>query len=109
MAIPPASLDAIAPVANSFATGGPEWQMRGVEPAAQQGQGFGSMLVDQVSKLDQMQTEAAQGAQSLATGTSDDPSSVVMSIERARLAMQLASQVRGKLVEAYQDIFHTQV
>ena len=35
--------------------------------------------------------------------------SVVMTIERARLAMQLASQVRTKAVEAYTDIFHTQV
>ena len=32
-----------------------------------------------------------------------------MTIERARLAMQLASQVRNKAVEAYTDIFHTQV
>ena len=38
-----------------------------------------------------------------------DPTQVVMSVERARLAMQLASQIRGKAVEAYTDIFHTQV
>jgi len=33
----------------------------------------------------------------------------VMSVERARLAMQMASQIRTKAVEAYTDIFHTQV
>jgi flagellar hook-basal body complex protein FliE len=32
-----------------------------------------------------------------------------MTVERARLAMQLASQIRTKAVEAAQDIFHTQV
>jgi flagellar hook-basal body complex protein FliE len=32
-----------------------------------------------------------------------------MAVERARLGMQLASQIRTKLVEAQQDIFHTQV
>ena len=38
-----------------------------------------------------------------------DPTQVVMSVERARLAMQLASQIRTKAVESYNDIFHTQV
>ena len=32
-----------------------------------------------------------------------------MSVERARLEMQLASQIRTKAVEAYTDVFHTQV
>ena len=37
-----------------------------------------------------------------------DPTSVVMSVERAQLAMQLASQIRNKAVEAVQTIFQTQ-
>jgi flagellar hook-basal body complex protein FliE len=32
-----------------------------------------------------------------------------MAVERAQLAMQLASQVRNKATEAFQDVFHTQV
>jgi flagellar hook-basal body complex protein FliE len=32
-----------------------------------------------------------------------------MAVERARLEMQMASQVRTKAVEAFQEIFHTQV
>ena len=32
-----------------------------------------------------------------------------MAVERARLSMQLAAQLRTKSVEAIQDIFHTQV
>jgi flagellar hook-basal body complex protein FliE len=32
-----------------------------------------------------------------------------VAVERAQLAMQLASQLRTKGVEALQDIFHTQV
>ena len=56
-----------------------------------------------------MQVEAAHGAQELAAGTAQDPTAVVMAVERAQLSMQLAAQVRTKLVEAAQDIFHTQV
>ena len=33
----------------------------------------------------------------------------MIAIERARLSMELASQVRNKAVEAYQEIFRTQV
>jgi flagellar hook-basal body complex protein FliE len=32
-----------------------------------------------------------------------------MAVEKARLSMQLASQVRTKATEAINDIFHTQV
>jgi flagellar hook-basal body complex protein FliE len=32
-----------------------------------------------------------------------------MAVERARLSMQLAAQLRTKAVEAAQDLFHTQV
>ena len=32
-----------------------------------------------------------------------------MAVEQAQLAMQLASQIRNKAVEAYTGIFHTQV
>jgi flagellar hook-basal body complex protein FliE len=100
---------------------GADWQVGGVgglndvdpaqaaRAAGSSGAGFGSMLSDQISSLESLQTQAAQASQSLADGTATDPSSVVMSVERARLAMQLASQLRTKGVEAINDIFHTQV
>ena len=92
---------------------GPEWSvggMPGAEGAAKGGGGgFGSMLSDQIGALGELQTEAAKGAQALATGQATDPAAVVMSIERARLGMQLASTIRTKAVESIQDIFHTQV
>jgi flagellar hook-basal body complex protein FliE len=73
------------------------------------GGGFGSMLGNAVGSLVDTQAQAAEGAQALAAGTADDPTAVVVAVERAQLAMQLASQVRNKLVEAATDIFHTQV
>jgi flagellar hook-basal body complex protein FliE len=99
--------------------GGSEWSIGGVggvgspdqgTPGTQgSGQGFGGMLSNAISSLENTQTEAAQASQSLVNGTATDPTQVVMSVERARLAMQLASQIRSKAVEAYTDIFHTQV
>jgi flagellar hook-basal body complex protein FliE len=100
---------------------GSEWSVGGINPGAEvgqldqnatqpaNGQGFGSMLSNAVSSLEQTQVDAAGASQSLVAGTATDPTQVVMAVERARLSMQLASQIRNKAVEAYTDIFHTQV
>jgi flagellar hook-basal body complex protein FliE len=98
---------------STFATNGAEWQIGGVQspaPAAGNGnQGFGGMLSDSIKSLEATQNDAASASQDLATGKATDPTEVVMKVERAQLAMQLASQIRTKAVEAAQDIFHTQV
>ena len=121
MAIPPispvgAGLNAasmgLGPAGISATT--PDWAIPGIgSPEAAQAaapqHGFASMLADQVGQVQDLQTQAAQSAQALATGQTSDASSVVMDIERARLGMQLAAQVRNKLVEAYSTIWQTQV
>ena len=101
------------PIDPSFAVSGPEWGVGGVEPVQpnpqQQEQGFGGMLSNAIGNLEQTQIEAADASASLAAGTAEDPTQVVMAVERAQLAMQLASQIRNKAVEAYSDVMHTQV
>ena len=109
MAIPPVNA-----AAGGLNITGPEWQVGGVgdvAPAGGQGGGgsFGNVLAQQLHGLQSVQDDAAAASQALATGQSSDVSSVVMSVERARLAMQLASTLRNKAVESLQDIFHTQV
>ena len=74
-----------------------------------QGGGFDSALGKQLAKLSDLQAEGAEASQALAAGTATDPASVVMSVERARLSMQLASQLRTKGVEAINEVFRTQV
>jgi flagellar hook-basal body complex protein FliE len=100
----------MAPIDPSFLTSGPEWQVGGLDaPAESAGTGFGSMLGKSLESLAATQNEAAAASQALASGQASDPTAVVMAVERAQLAMQLASQIRTKAVEAAQDIFHTQV
>jgi flagellar hook-basal body complex protein FliE len=103
------------PIDPSFAVGGPEWQVDGLAAPGAAGQvqpaaaGFGDLLGGALQGLTTSQTDAAQAAQQLASGQATDPTAVVMAVERAQLAMQLASQIRTKAVEAANDIFHTQV
>ena len=101
----------------TMAVRGGEWSVSLGEPAAGtkpggaangSGGGFGGMLAQQIGALEKLQTDAASGAQALAAGHAD-PTQVVMAVEKARLGMQLASQIRTKAVEAIQDVFHTQV
>jgi flagellar hook-basal body complex protein FliE len=120
----------VGPIDPSMAVTGGDWQVPGLSgadgvdgvlpggagagqpdgaQAAQPTESFGDMLAGQVQQLQGMQNEAAQQSMALAAGEATDPSQVVMAVERARLGMQLASQIRTKLVEAQQDIFHTQV
>jgi flagellar hook-basal body complex protein FliE len=101
------------PIDPTFAVGGPQWQIGGLSatptatPAA--GGGFGNALASSIQSLQNTQDQASQASQDLATGKADDATSVVMSVERAQLAMQLASTLRTKAVEAAQEIFRTQV
>ena len=94
---------------------GAEWQIGDVEAPAATGEagsggsGFGAMLTDSLKSLQATQDDAAGASQALAAGTATDPTQVVMAVERAQLAMQLASQIRTKAVEAAQTIFQTQV
>ena len=100
----------------AFAVTGPEWSIGpvGAEGASAPAGGaedsrFGGVLADQVGKLAALQEDAATASRDLAAGTATDPAATVMTIERARLSMQLAAQIRTKGVEALQDIFHTSV
>ena len=101
-----------APIDPAFSVTGPEWRIDGATGdagAAQPAGGFGELLGSSIRSLTESQQQAAEAARQLASGQATDPTAVVMAVERAQLAMQLASQIRTKAVEAAQDIFHTQV
>ena len=106
------------PIDTSMLTSGSDWNVGSVDgssgagaaaPSSGGGSGFGSVLTDQLDKLEGVQNDAAKASQDLATGQASDPEAVVMAVERARLSMQLASTLRTKAVEAFSDVFHTQV
>ena len=105
-AIDPSSLAGALPT--EWSIGPLDEATTGAEPTASP-DGFSSALREQLSKLSSLQAEAADASTALATGTATDPSAVVMAVERARLSMQLASQLRTKGVEAINEIFRTQV
>jgi flagellar hook-basal body complex protein FliE len=70
---------------------------------------FSSQLTGAINSLDQSQQTASADSQGLATGTISDPTQAVTAVENASLEMDLAAQIRDKLVTATNTIFQTQV
>lgn len=105
------------PIDPAMLTVGGDWSIgipeAGLQPPAAPGSSggasFGQIMADQVEQLSGLQTDAAGASRDLALGKASDPTEAVLAVERARLAMQLAVSVRGKLTEAVQTIMHTQV
>jgi flagellar hook-basal body complex protein FliE len=104
-----------APIDPSMLTTGAEWQIPSLSgPAPQEaqeagGSGFGDALSNAIESLQATQSEAAAASRQLATGQAEDPTAVIMAVEQARLSMEFASTIRNKAVEAYQEIFRSQV
>lgn len=102
------------PIDPAMVTTSPEWKIGGVggvDPGseAQVKPGFGAMLGNQIQQLQGLQENAATAAQGLADGTVKDTNEVVMAVEKARLSMQLATQLRERGVTALQEVLRTQV
>jgi flagellar hook-basal body complex protein FliE len=81
-----------------------------VNSAGQAGAGsFSGALSNALSSLETTQANATQASQGLATGQLSDPTQAITAVENASLSMDLASQIRDKLVSAESTIFQTQV
>lgn len=77
-----------------------------VKPAAD---GFGDVMTQQLSQLNQVQQTADAQQQALVTGQSTDVTQVVVAAERAQLSMQLATSMRNRVVDAYNELMRTQI
>ena len=110
-------IPAIAGAIGPLGTG--EWSVGSVGGAAGTGAttgaagatsgGFGGALSSAMNSLEATQASATNAAQGLATGQISDPTQAVTAVENASLAMDLAAQIRDKLVSGVNTVFQTQV
>ena len=73
------------------------------------GESFGNLLTSQVEKLNMTQLSADQMVSDFAAGKTDDLHNVIIGVEEARLSMELAVQVRNKIIEAYKELTQMQL
>ena len=72
------------------------------------GQDFGTWLTSAVGRVNQQLVQADQGLRELAAGETQNLHQVMISLEEARLGVQLLVQVRNRLLEAYQEVLRMQ-
>ena len=73
------------------------------------GPGDKTALSNAIGSLQGAMDQSTAASNALATGQATDVSQVAMTVERAVLELQLATQIRNKSVEAYQEIFRMNV
>lgn len=103
MAIEPISLAAIS-AANSLDRGG-----AGAAAAPSAGTAFKDLLADGVTNLDGQLQQASQALDQLALGGNVSAQDVMIAMGKARLSLEVAIQVRNRLVDAYQEFMRMQV
>lgn len=85
----------------------------GVQPASENGMSgvnFSQMLADSIGKVNEVQTEASRMAASFESGDPNtDLTQVMIALQKASVSFEAMTQVRNKLVSAYQDIMNMPV
>lgn len=70
---------------------------------------FKDMLVNAIEEVNSFQLEANAMSEKLVTGEIQDVSQVMVASQKAELSLQMAIQVRNKILEAYQEIMRMPV
>jgi flagellar hook-basal body complex protein FliE len=70
---------------------------------------FAETLKNAVGKVNEMSIEANQEIQKLATGQTRNVPEVMIAAEKASIAFKLMTQVRNKIIDAYQEVMKMQV
>lgn len=77
-------------------------------PGAAGGASFADALGDAIQRVDALQTEADRQAGEVASG-GGNLHETALALEKADVALRVASKVRNKLVEAYQEVMRMPV
>jgi len=97
-------IDPISRLGGSFVEG-PGPALNAAKPSAD----FSNWLVQQVNDLDTKLADADMQVRRLAVGDNTNIHQVMMSLEKARLSLELVVQVRNKVLEGYQSLMQMQV
>jgi len=79
-------------------------------PVAAPAQGdFLAFLRRSIAHVNEQQREAEAAAQAFAVGEAQSVHETIIALEKADVALRLLTQVRNKVVEAYQEIMRMQI
>lgn len=70
---------------------------------------FGEYLKNSLDSINDAQVKADEEMVKFMAGEEEDIHDVLIATEEARLQLELAVQVRNKLIDSYQEIMRTQI
>lgn len=71
--------------------------------------GFVGTLKDAIAKVNEVQVEATQAVEKMATGESQNVHQTMIALQKADISFHLMMQLRNKIVTAYEEIQRMQV
>jgi len=76
----------------------------GQEGRTADGKSFLDTLEESIQQVNNLQEQANQAIDDLATGESKDVAQTMLAVQKASLSFQMMTQVRNKIVQAYEDV-----
>lgn len=70
---------------------------------------FGNILSDAMNNVNQSENEDSQDTLALLSGNVDDIHSSMIAMEKADIAIQFTTQIRNKILDAYNEIMRMQL
>jgi flagellar hook-basal body complex protein FliE len=79
------------------------------EAGPAEGASFGDVLAGMIGDVASTKAEATQQAEALARGASDDLHGTMIAVKEAEISMKLVGSIRNKLLDAFQELWRTNV
>jgi flagellar hook-basal body complex protein FliE len=76
---------------------------------AEENVSFKELLMDAIKNVNSLDQESAKMTEDFIAGRTDDISSVMIAAEKASISLQFITEVRNKVMEAYQEIMRMQI
>lgn len=86
-----------------------EWTHPTRPPAEPAGETFGQLLQSALGRVGEMQAQADRAVEELTLGRSTDIHATMIAVEKAGIGMELALQIRNKLLNAYETLMRQQI
>lgn len=83
--------------------------LKAPDAAGEASKGFGQMLSESITKVNEYQQQADTSIKELAAGRTKNIHETMLSIEKADTSLKLMMQVRNKVLDAYKEIMRMQV
>ena len=75
----------------------------------EQGPNFGDLMQQAISQVNETGMQATSLARAFETGENVDLSEVMIAVQKSRVSFEALTQVRNKLLSAYQDVMNMPV